>query len=229
MLTIAFEHPEAQPISGSFSFLIHDGWYCYYSNLDLVDFHLEHDRDAMLLRLAKFVEAGVERRLLRKLFKVSRSTLQRAVNRFRNSGDNAFFDISRKSRGVSSIIGKTKKKAERLLAGGKSAYAVAKIPKFPSRRSTTIFGRASSVPISRSGRRPRNSRARRTTAWSGAELATGSTARRRWAGVRATRRGASRRQWANWRRRSRASTKPVPPSRSAARSWRSRCSSRKGS
>ena len=193
MLTLAFEHPEAQPISGSFSFQIHDGRHCYCSNLDLVDFHLEHDRDAMLLRLAKFVEAGVERRLLQKLFKVSRSTLQRAVNRLRNSGDNAFLDISRNSRGVSSIIGK-KKKAERLLAGGKSAYAVAKMPKFPSRRSTTISGRASSVLIPLSGRSLRNSGTRRTAAWPGAEPATGSTARRRWATVRGTRRDASRRR-----------------------------------
>ena len=131
MLTLAFEHPEASPIGGSFSFQIDNGWYYYYSNLDLVDFHLEQDRDALLLRLAKFVEAGVDRRLLRKLFKVSRSTLQRAVNRFRKHGERAFVEPSRKRRGVSSIVGKTKKKAERLLSGGKSVYAVAKLPKFP--------------------------------------------------------------------------------------------------
>ena len=129
MLTLAFEHPEAQPISGSFSFQIDDGWYYYFSNLELVDFHLESDREALLLRLAKFVEAGVERRILRKLFKVSRSTLQRAVNRFRESGEHAFPEFSRKPRGVSSIVGKTKEKAERLLAGGMSAYAVAKMLK----------------------------------------------------------------------------------------------------
>ena len=75
MLTIAFERPEARPISGSFSFRIDDGRHCYCSNLELVDFHMEQDREASLLRLAKFAEAGVERRLLRKLFKVSRSTL----------------------------------------------------------------------------------------------------------------------------------------------------------
>ena len=59
MLTLAFEHPEAVPIGGNFSYQIDNGWY-YYSNLDLVDFHLEQDRDALLLRLAKFVEAGVD-------------------------------------------------------------------------------------------------------------------------------------------------------------------------
>lgn len=75
MLSIAFEHPEAQPISGSFSFQIDDGWHYYFSNLELVDFHQQQDREALLLRLAKFVDAGVDRRLLRKLFKISRSTL----------------------------------------------------------------------------------------------------------------------------------------------------------
>ena len=75
MLTLSMKRPEAEPISGSFSFLIDDGWYCCCSNLELVDRHLENDRDAMLLRLAKFVKAGVDRRLLRKLFNVSRSTL----------------------------------------------------------------------------------------------------------------------------------------------------------
>ena len=75
MLSLSYERPEAKPISGSFSFLIDDGRYFYYSNLELMDFHMEQDRDAMLLRLAKFAEAGVDRRLLRKLFKVSRSTL----------------------------------------------------------------------------------------------------------------------------------------------------------
>ena len=75
MLTLAFDHPEAQPISGSFSFLIRDGRHCCCSNLELVDCHLEKDREAMLLRLAKFAEAGVDRRLLRKLFNISRSTL----------------------------------------------------------------------------------------------------------------------------------------------------------
>ena len=75
MLTLAFKPPEAVPIGGRFSCLIDDGRHCCCSNLQLVDFHLEQDRDAMLLRLAKFAEAGVDRRLLRKLFKVSRSTL----------------------------------------------------------------------------------------------------------------------------------------------------------
>ena len=163
-MTLAFEHPEARPISGSFSFQIDDGWHCYFSNLELVDFHLEQDREALLLRLAKFAEAGVERRLLRKLFKVSRSTLQRAVNRFRESGEHAFRDFSRKPRGVSSIVGKTKEKAERPLAGGKSVHAVAKMPKFPGGRSTAISGRASSGRISRSGPRLRMSGAARTTA-----------------------------------------------------------------
>ena len=136
-VTLSFEHPEAKPISGGFSFQIDDGWHCYYSNLELVDFHLEKDRDALLLRLAKFVEAGIDRRLLENLFKVSRSTLQRAVNRFRDRGENAFLEPEpRRPRSVSSIVGKTKEKAERLLAGGKSAYAVAKQMKVPA---TTLY------------------------------------------------------------------------------------------
>ena len=49
----------------------------------------------------------------------------------RKHGERAFLDPSRKRRGVSSIVGKTKKKAERLLSGGKSAYAVAKLLKVP--------------------------------------------------------------------------------------------------
>ena len=132
MLTLSFEHPDAQPISGSFSFLIEDGWYFYYSNLELVDCHLEKDREAMLLRLAKFAEAGVDRRLLRKLFNISRSTLQRAVNKFRERGEHPFLEPPpRKTRGVSSIVGKTKEKAERLLAGGKPVQAVAKMLNVP--------------------------------------------------------------------------------------------------
>ena len=132
MLTLSMKRPEAEPISGSFSFLIDDSLHYYYSNLELVDFHTENDREAMLLRLAKFVEAGIDRRLLRKLFKVSRSTLQRAINKFRERSEHAFLEPpSRKPRGVSSIVGKTKEKAERLLAGEKSANAVAKILKVP--------------------------------------------------------------------------------------------------
>ena len=96
MLTLSFEHPETIPISGSFSFLIDDGPHCCCSNLELVDFHPVNDRGAMLLRLAKFAEAGVDRRLLRKLFKVSRSTLD---GRSTNSESVANSPFSNRPRG----------------------------------------------------------------------------------------------------------------------------------
>ena len=97
----------------------------YFSNLEPFDFHDECDRGAMLIRIAKFAEAGVGRPDLAAAFGVGRSTIQRAVNRLRRSGE-ASFHVPRRGRGPSVLSGEMKAEANRLLASGLSGAAVAR-------------------------------------------------------------------------------------------------------
>ena len=126
MYTLPMHPTEATRIGdSSFSFAFVEGRMVYFSNLEPFDFHDECDRGAMLIRIAKFAEAGVGRPDLAAAFGVGRSTIQRAVNRLRRSGE-ASFHVPRRGRGPSVLSGEMKAEANRLLASGLSGAAVAR-------------------------------------------------------------------------------------------------------
>ena len=128
MITLPMQPPEATPIGSScFSLAVQDGRMVYFSNLEPYDFHAVEDRDAFLLRLARFAEMGITSRTdLLEAFDVGRATLQRALQRFRRDGEAGFFTPRpRKARGPSVLVGKRRAEAERLLASGKSVKATA--------------------------------------------------------------------------------------------------------
>ena len=70
----------------------------YFSNLEPFDFHADDQREAKLLRIAKFAESGVRRLDLVEALGVSRSTVQRAVNQLRRDGEASFFARRRRGR-----------------------------------------------------------------------------------------------------------------------------------
>ena len=126
-------HPSHATHIGSscFSFAFQDGQTVYFSNLEPYDFHDEGDRPAMLLRIAKLAESGVQRTDLRAAFGVGRATIQRAVNKLRDHGEASFFE-PRRGRGTSVIVGEMAQTAERLLASGMSGAAVARELEIPA-------------------------------------------------------------------------------------------------
>ena len=126
MNTLPMHPTEAAPIGGtSFSLASVDGQVVYFSNLEPFDFHDEGDRGAMLLRLAKFAQAGVRRPDLEAAFGVGRSTVQRSVNRLRRVGEASFL-APRRGRGPSVLDAEMVAEANRLLASGLSGAAVAR-------------------------------------------------------------------------------------------------------
>ena len=128
MITLPMQPPEATPIGSScFSLAVQDGRMVYFSNLEPYDFHAVEDRDAFLLRLARFAEMGITSRTdLLEAFDVGRATLQRALQRFRRDGEAGFFTPRpRKARGPSVLVDERRVEAELLLASGKSVKATA--------------------------------------------------------------------------------------------------------
>ncbi len=127
MDTLPLSPPEAVPIGHScFSFAENErGQVVYFSNLEPYDFHDVDDRGAWLLRAARLAESGVRRADIRMAFGLSRTTLQRAVNRLRDEGEAGFLQFC-PVRGVSAITGEMKERATRLLAEGMSGAAVAR-------------------------------------------------------------------------------------------------------
>ena len=92
MNTLPMRPTEAVQIGNScFSFVKRDGRVEYFSNLEPFDFHADDQREARLLRIAKFAESGVRRSDLVEALGVSRSTVQRAVNQLRRDGEASFF------------------------------------------------------------------------------------------------------------------------------------------
>ncbi len=89
------------------------------------DCHDEGDRPAMLLRIARFARHGVPQGDLQAAFDVSRATVQRAVRKLRDEGEASFYE-PRKGRGLSVITGETAAAANRLLAEGMNAAALAR-------------------------------------------------------------------------------------------------------
>ena len=126
MNTLPMRPAEAVQIGNScFSFVRRDGRVEYFSNLEPFDFHADDQREAKLLRIAKFAESGVRREDLIEALGVSRSTVQRAVNQLRRDGEASFF-APRRGRGPSVIDADMAREADRLLTSGLSGSAVAR-------------------------------------------------------------------------------------------------------
>ena len=126
MNTLPMRPAEAVQIGNScFSFVKRDGRVEYFSNLEPFDFHADDQREAKLLRIAKFAESGVRRSDLVEALGVSRSTVQRAVNQLRRDGEASFF-APRRGRGPSVIDAAMARTVNRLLASGLSGAAVAR-------------------------------------------------------------------------------------------------------
>ena len=69
----------------------------YFFNLEPFDCHPADDRRAMLLRAAKLhVVSGVRQADIMAAFNISRPTLARAVKRYREHGEDAFFEPRRR-------------------------------------------------------------------------------------------------------------------------------------
>ena len=99
MNTLPMRPAEAVQIGNScFSFVRRDGRVEYFSNLEPFDFHADDQREAKLLRIAKFAESGVRREDLIEALGVSRSTVQRAVNQLRRDGEASFFGAAPRAR-----------------------------------------------------------------------------------------------------------------------------------
>ena len=126
MNTLPMRPTEAVQIGNScFSFVKRDGRVEYFSNLEPFDFHADDQREARLLRIAKFAESGVRRSDLVEALGVSRSTVQRAVNQLRRDGEASFF-APRRGRGPSVIDAAMARTVNRLLVSGLSGAAVAR-------------------------------------------------------------------------------------------------------
>ena len=126
MNTLPVPPAEATPIGGScFSYFADADRVVYFSNLEPFDSHAISVRRAMLLRVARFAEHGVRRVALQAAFGVGRSTVQRAVNRYRGCGE-AGFHAPRRGRSGSVIDARMAVEANRLLASGLSGSAVAR-------------------------------------------------------------------------------------------------------
>ena len=141
MNTLPMRPAEAVQIGNScFSFVRRDGRVEYFSNLEPFDFHADDQREAKLLRIAKFAESGVRREDLIEALGVSRSTVQRAVNQLRRDGEASFF-APRRGRGPSVIDADMAREADRLLTSGLSGSAVARRLGIPVRTLNDNRGR----------------------------------------------------------------------------------------
>ena len=98
----------------------------YFYNLEPYDCHPAGDRRAMLLRAAKLqVVSRVRQRDLMRAFQVSRPTVARAVRRYREHGEDAFYEPLRR-RGRTVVDAELADKATNLLASGMSGNACAR-------------------------------------------------------------------------------------------------------
>ena len=103
-----------------------DGFTYYFFNLEPFDCHPADDRRAMLLRAAKLhIVSGVRQADIMAAFHLSRPTLARAVKRYRERGEDAFFE-PRRGRGRTVVDDEMADKAAKLLASGISGSACAR-------------------------------------------------------------------------------------------------------
>ena len=126
ILSLPFSPPDATPIDDRYAMQTHAGFTYYFFNLEPFDCHPADDRRAMLLRAAKLhVVSGVRQADIMAAFDISRPTLARAVKRYRDGGENAFF-APRRGRGRTVVDTEMADKAAELLASGMSGSACAR-------------------------------------------------------------------------------------------------------
>ena len=126
VLSLPFSLPDATPIGDRYAMQTRDGITYYFFNLEPFDCHPADDRRAMLLRAAKLqVVSGVRQADIMAAFNISRPTLARAVKRYREHGEDAFFE-PRRRRGRTVVDAQMAAKAAALLASGMSGSACAR-------------------------------------------------------------------------------------------------------
>ena len=126
VLCLPFSLPDATPIGDRYAMQTRDGITYYFFNLEPFDCHPADDRRAMLLRAAKLqVVSGVRQADIMAAFNISRPTLARAVKRYREHGEDAFFE-PRRRRGRTVVDAQMAAKAAELLASGMSGSACAR-------------------------------------------------------------------------------------------------------
>ena len=126
ILSLPFSLPDATPIGDRYAMQTRDGFTYYFFNLEPFDCHPADDRRAMLLRAAKLqVVSGVRQADIMAAFNISRPTLARAVKRYREHGEDAFFE-PRRRRGRTVVDAQMAAKAAALLASGMSGSACAR-------------------------------------------------------------------------------------------------------
>ena len=126
ILSLPFSLPDATPIGDRYAMQTRDRFTYYFFNLEPFDCHPADDRRAMLLRAAKLhVVSGVRQADIMAAFHLSRPTLARAVKRYRERGEDAFFE-PRRGRGRTVVDDEMADKAAKLLASGISGSACAR-------------------------------------------------------------------------------------------------------
>ena len=126
ILSLPFSLPDATPIGDRYAMQTRDGFTYYFFNLQPFDCHPADDRRAMLLRAAKLhVVSGVRQADIMDAFLLSRPTVARAVKRYRERGEDAFFEPLRR-RGRTVVDAEMADQAAKLLASGISGSACAR-------------------------------------------------------------------------------------------------------
>ena len=126
ILFLPFSLPDATPIGDRYAMQTRDGFTYYFFNLEPFDCHPADDRRAMLLRVARLhVVSGVRQADIMCAFDISRPTVARAVKRYRERGEDAFFE-PRRGRGRTVVDAEMADKAATLLASGISGSACAR-------------------------------------------------------------------------------------------------------
>ena len=126
ILSLPFSLPDATPIGDRYAMQTRDGITYYFFNLEPFDCHRADDRHALLLRAAKLhVVSGVPQADIMAALRISRPTLARALRRYRERGEDAFFE-PRRGRGRTVVDAEMAAKAAELLASGFSGSACAR-------------------------------------------------------------------------------------------------------
>ena len=150
--TLSLSPPDSIPIGNScFSIQVSEHRITYCSNLQPFDCHPINDRRDMLMRIGRLnVVSHIPHQDLMEAFSVSRSTVQRAVNKYREHGEEGFYK-PRRGRGRSVIDAQIAQRADQLLAEGLSGTEAAKqlgIAKstFSEHRRAGLIGRDIKTP-----------------------------------------------------------------------------------
>ena len=126
ILSLPLSLPDATPIGDRHAMQTRAGITYYFFNLEPFDCHPADDRRAMLLRAAKlYLVSDVPQADIMAAFHLSRPTLARAVKRYRERGEDAFFE-PRRGRGRTVVDAEMADQAAKLLASGFSGSACAR-------------------------------------------------------------------------------------------------------